>query len=763
MKALKWLLLGLLLLVLLVVGAGALLVATVDPNDFKDDIAAQVQKRTGRTLRIAGDIRWSFYPWLGLDLGPTELGNAPGFGERPFASFERVDVHVALLPLLKKRVEAKDIVLHGVTLNLARDARGRDNWSDLARAGREPAEKAEKPAAGGPARLPVELRIAGLRLVDARIRYSDAQSGTRLRIEPLNLRAGPLALGQPMPARLDLTAHLQDGPTVTLHLDGRFTLDPERKRYLADADLRAELALPGTVQAQATLRGHLKGDAGAGRLALSGLTVDGVLRGDGLPADGLPVQARADLKADQHKQTLDLAPLHLAVAGVTLDGQLAVRRFIDAPRYQGRFETNAFSPRELLRRLGITPPATRDPAVLGKAQLRFTLHGDRRSLALDPLQASLDDSQLSGSLKVADLARQALRFDLTLDRIDLDRYLPPPAPAGKAGQGGQGGAGDTPIALPLDTLRKLDLAGTARIRHLTVHKLVFEDATLTLRARDGVLEVKPLAARAYRGKAHIEARLDVRRSPPRYQARVDLTGVRSEEILQTLFGDRYLSGAADFHARLHTAGATVGALERGLNGEFQARFSEGTIKGSRLARKITEARNFWRRLQGKPPLGETPTDRTRFTRLTASGKITQGVIRNDDLRIIAPVFQARGEGRVDLPARRLDYTVSLAQPGEKARTYIPLNIQGPFDHLRFKLRLDEVAKQRAKAELERKKAKLKAELEAKKKAKAAELRRKAEEKEAELRRKAKEKEQQLQERLQQQLQEKLKGKLKGLF
>ena len=48
----------------------------------------------------------------------------------------------------------------------------------------------------------------------------------------------------------------------------------------------------------------------------------------------------------------------------------------------------------------------------------------------------LDDTTMRGMLGVADFAAKALRFDLNVDRIDADRYLPPPTekPAAKDAQ-----------------------------------------------------------------------------------------------------------------------------------------------------------------------------------------------------------------------------------------------------------------------------------------------------------------------------------------
>ena len=72
---------------LLVVLAVALLFI-VDPNDYKGQIASKVEEQTGRTLSIEGDMALSVFPWLGLEIGRTQLSNAEGFGDEPMARMD---------------------------------------------------------------------------------------------------------------------------------------------------------------------------------------------------------------------------------------------------------------------------------------------------------------------------------------------------------------------------------------------------------------------------------------------------------------------------------------------------------------------------------------------------------------------------------------------------------------------------------------------------------------------------------------------------
>src|SRR5688572_24079482 len=86
-------------LVALIIVALLLVVLFVDPNDYRDDIAAVVERQTGRKLTLSGDLKLAVFPWIALETGAAALGDAPGFGNEPFASIQEARVGVRLLPL----------------------------------------------------------------------------------------------------------------------------------------------------------------------------------------------------------------------------------------------------------------------------------------------------------------------------------------------------------------------------------------------------------------------------------------------------------------------------------------------------------------------------------------------------------------------------------------------------------------------------------------------------------------------------------------
>src|SRR5210317_1296699 len=142
-----------------------------DPNDFRDDISRAVKESTGRELTIDGEVSLQLFPWLAVEIGHTTLGNAPGFGDEPFAEFDRAQLSVRLFPLLlRQEVTVGTAELDALRLNFEVDKNGQDNWSDLMAAEEGP-ETADGTSDGS------SVDISGVDIRDASVRYVDKQTG----------------------------------------------------------------------------------------------------------------------------------------------------------------------------------------------------------------------------------------------------------------------------------------------------------------------------------------------------------------------------------------------------------------------------------------------------------------------------------------------------------------------------------------------------------------------------------------------------------
>ncbi|RPH97445.1 MAG: AsmA family protein, partial [Zetaproteobacteria bacterium] len=98
------------------------------------------------------------------------------------------------------------------------------------------------------------------------------------------------------------------------------------------------------------------------------------------------------------------------------------------PRFDLVLAVEPFSPRKVFAALGTPfPVATTDPAALNRVGLKSKIQGSTQQVRLADGVLELDESKLNFSAAAKDFSKPDLAFDVNLDKINLDRYMPPPA------------------------------------------------------------------------------------------------------------------------------------------------------------------------------------------------------------------------------------------------------------------------------------------------------------------------------------------------
>ena len=689
-KFLKFILWLVVLLVALVAIAVVVLPMMVDPNDYKAEIATAVEERTGRTLMIEGDIELSVFPWLGLDIGPTQFSNAAGFDAPAMARMEAVQVRVKLLPLLKKQLEVDKVHLSGLQLFLAKDKNGQTNWADLTGAtdtGQPKDKTATADTPGSEGGGLDRLTIGGIEITDASIRWDDQSTDSRYEVNELSLTTGAIVPGE------------------AFELDLQLQLASVQPAINAGLSLGGELLIATDFSAITVTGAKLQLDA----------------QGDSLPAGQVTATLTTDISLGLETQTLLLPNIELETLGLQITGSVTGTDISsEEPRFNGTLAIAEFDPREVLQALGEEVPATADDSALGKAGAQLAWDASLQHFAATALTAHLDETTLSGDLKVKSFAAPAITFMLALDQIDLDRYLPPASSSeGDAGTGaangkvppvpGAKGAGNAPAPseeLPLESLRQLDLNGKMTIGQLKAFNLRSRDVEIQIKADDGVLEISPLKAQLYDGAADVDLKLDVRKDTPRVSVKESLTGVQAGPLLKDLTGDDPLLGIATVKADLKGVGNNVDEILKTLKGTAKFSFEDGAINGVNIAAVIRKAQAA---LAGQPAPKQEQPNRTDFALLSGSATVKNGLVKNDDLIMKSPLLRISGAGEVSLPEETIDYTLttrfvgSLEGQGSEDRdtlkgVSIPVHVTGTFSEPSYTPDLAAVATEAVKAE-----------------------------------------------------------------
>ncbi|GGO77717.1 hypothetical protein GCM10011348_07910 [Marinobacterium nitratireducens] len=636
MKGMAKLILGLVgLVVVLVAAAGVLLGIFIDPNDYKDDIEKLALDKAGLELSIDGDIGWTLFPWLGLELNGVQA-RYPGKPE--LASLGQARVAVKLLPLLSRQAQLSSVEVSALELNLVREADGSDNWTPATAATAADSAAGEPPpSASAPApeaaetTAPVALDIESIRVSDGRLSLDDRKAGSQLTLQNLAVTTGRVQAGAWFPLELGF----------------------ELQQSAAGTDLQAGV----TLQAEAQL------DPQAQQYRLRGLDSTLSLATAALGDKPLELQLGGDLSADLASELARIDNLSLKLADISAAGSVSVQDFA-APKFGGDLKVAQFNARTLLASLGQPVPETADSNALTRVAFGAAINGPANTFALQPLTLTLDDSRFSGRFGY-DLNSGRLSLQLDGDKLDADRYLPPgngqagtPASGDSSQQtSGDAGYSKEPV-IPVEPLQHLNLDLRLGLKQLTASGVAMRDVELALDARDGIADFSRINANLFGGSVRSSARLDVRQTPVRLQVKKNVSGLQIGTLLQTLTGENpRITGTLSSQADISANGRSVDAIVNSLGGSANFNVTDGTIEGISMAQTICQGFNTL----GSLGVNAQQVDRsTPFANLGGNFRISNGVISNQDLAASLDAMALKGRGSVNLPQRSLDYRLGLS-------------------------------------------------------------------------------------------------------
>ena len=456
---LKYTLAGFAALFAAVTVAIVVIVNTIDVDRYAQLAIAAVKTTTGRELAIRGKLDITLFPRLAVRAEDVSFANAAG-GSRPeMIKAKRVDGAVALLPLLRRKVEITRLAVTDLDVLLEKDAKGVGNWVL-----KPPAPGTGSQPAGKP---DFEFDVAELVVDRGNLAWRNGASKETLRLAVRRLRLKERALSTDRDVELD--ASFRDQPFTVKGRIGRI-VDLIAKAADWPVDVVAT-----TDGASATAKGAIDWSAALPALDLA-LKAElkhsaGVAKLAGTPLDlPMPATLTAKFTSGRGEQVAD--PLKLTLGKSTVEGRASLktngaRPFLSAklsspeidlaqangakrePR-SGRVFSDAPFPLEALQRfdadaeLAVGRLVLRNKLPLEALKARAVLKAGR--LELQPVTATVGGGAVSGRL-VLDASRpKAPTLALALDGkgISMERIAAATANAGSV----TGGATD--IAIHLD-------------------------------------------------------------------------------------------------------------------------------------------------------------------------------------------------------------------------------------------------------------------------------------------------------------------------
>ena len=422
---------GIIILGLLVAGYFA---ATFNPNDYKNEIIKLVKDKKQRNLHIDGDIKLTYWPKIGADLGKLSISEHQSDAE--FASVNSVKVSLAVMPLLKKELIVDTVYIDGAKANVLKNKDGKFNFDDLL-------SKAESSN--------IKFDVKGVNITNSEVRYTDVATDSTYNITKLNMKSGHIALAEPVDVDVDFTLTAKKPETAAdIKLKGNFLVDPKTKHFKVkglDSHIvgnllggaGVDIVASGDVDAKPEQKeflvdslklvasGNFSGARQSIDLNAPALTIEK----DEVSSKKVTVSLAQEKAGDVFKVNMVLNDMKgstkaLQSSGITGDlnvvqGKRTVTGTFSSP-FKGNIQELIFDIPKLVGNLDIKDPSLPNGGVKGAFNLGA--HTDiKKELINSQFNLTLADTNLKGHVDLTGFKKQTIKFSLNADKLDLNKLL----------------------------------------------------------------------------------------------------------------------------------------------------------------------------------------------------------------------------------------------------------------------------------------------------------------------------------------------------
>lgn len=377
--------------------------------------------------------------------------------------------------------------------------------------------------------------------------------------------------------------------------------------------------------------------------------------------------------------------LHLDLAGGRFDlaGQYAAGG--EGMTYDFELSGTQPEPRRLAQALGF---AYRPAGSLGPMDVDLAVTGAPETVRMDRLHLALGEMRIDGSAAI-DLSgdKPAVTAKLDGTAIDLNALLPPAdtglrqaQAADRASTAAKARARWSRDAIDWSGLNAFDAEIEITADALRYATYRFAEPSFSLSLKDGGLELAPVSARLFDGRAAMGITMAAG-PPPRLGVDIDLDSVSVESFLAATAGNPAATGTADLTGTFSGSGDTQYDMIRSLTGEAQFAARNGVIRKIDLPR-LSERLNTLTRMQDFLSLADTALSggETPYRSLTGTVTMENGIARTTDTKADIEAGEATLTATLDLPAWSIDGRGVFRLTEVPGAPPITVDVTGPIDN-----------------------------------------------------------------------------------
>ncbi|MGV8073778.1 MAG: AsmA family protein [Syntrophobacteraceae bacterium] len=639
-------------IVLVIVGVYAFL-STYNFEDLKPKAVQAVKDATGRELTIGGKIKLGVGFSPSLAVGDVSFQNA-SWGSRPeLAKIKRLEVQVALLPLLSKKIEIKRLSLIEPDILIETDGSGKSNLAFETSKEAPPAQSSgarQEAGAGIPA-----LAVGQLKIEKGRLAYLDGRTKKTEAVTLEKLTASSSSAQSPL--KISCRGAYNDKP---FELDGALTplavLTDPGKAWPLKITFKAGGA---TLTAEGELKDPLGDRSFSINMKAQGDSISDLAKWGGAPEIPEVGPFKVAVRVSEQKTVMSLDNLDVDagaedLAVLKLTG--AVKDLLKQSKMEIEFSLSGKDIAKVSEVMGKGQTPLKGPFLIsGKAS-----DSGEKVYSLANLKASLAESDLGGTVELNMAGkRPKVGASLSAQKLDLRPFLPKDEKG--AGESSKSAKTSTksgkvfssePISFA--AMDSVDADLQINVSQILTPKVVLNDLNSNVVLKDGSLSIKPLKARFAEGALDARVDLQPKGKGVALDALLKVTRLDLAQLAKTLEMSEKIEGKTDMDVDVKGYGASVAELMAGLNGRTVVVVHKGQIDNKYLNLLGGDLGSNALRLIN--PFSESKKY-TDINCMVSGFDIKNGLAQTTALLLDTDQMRVIGDGKINLKTEELDISL----------------------------------------------------------------------------------------------------------
>lgn len=403
------------------------------------------------------------------------------------------------------------------------------------------------------------------------------------------------------------------------------------------------------------------------------------------------------VKVKARNGIFNIDPLSLNTYEGSISGSAIMNVSGNTPVLQANMDIKGLQLRKLIN--GILPDLTlntKDPEALKTLSAEIRMKGTTEDIAISDSIIELDQSKMTLSATAKDFSKPDLAFKMNIDKIDADRYLPPPAEEKTEAKTEAAKKTGTAEKINYEPLRKMILDGTINVGELIIKGIQIKDVQANVKGRKGIFSINPLSLNAYEGNMSTVAGLDFSGDAPATKAKIDLKGVQIRKLVSDFIKKDIIEGKTTASINLSMSGDNMDLIKKSLDGKGNIQLKDGAIVGIDLQGMVNNLKTAFGKAQA-----DEKKERTDFSEFNIPFDINKGVINTQKTSLVSKVLKVQAKGNADLSKDSLDFMIEPTYSSGKSDYTVPVLVTGPLMQPKFSPDLSGIAEKTIEKKIEK--------------------------------------------------------------